>query len=360
MSVETLRSRPFERYAVAAALVLLLLGCYLVVRPFLTAFLWGAIIAVSTRGLYDRVVRLVRGKRGLAATLTSLALVAVLLVPIIVVALKVVTAVPPLGDRLDEMLQTGLHDPPAWVAGIPIIGKGADAQWRIYAADPERLRQALRPYWKPVKDFVLTAVGGLSLGILEFALALFIAGLLYAKGEAFAKVVDRVAYRLGGESGRRQINVVRSTVRGVFKGILGTCAVQAVLAMIGFWVSGVPRPFILGMGTFFLSVVPGGPAILWIPAALWLNAKGSGGWAIFLALWGLIIVGGSDNVVRPLLIGRGVEAPMAIIFLGVVGGILAFGFLGLFIGPTLLSIAYNLFQEWMGEAKERAAGAATT
>ena len=360
MSAEPVRSRQFERFAVAFAALLLVIGCYLVVRPFLTAFIWGAIIAVSTRGIYEKVVKLVRGKRGLAAALTSLALVAILLVPITIVALKVVTAVPPLGDRLDEMLQTGLHEPPSWLAGIPIVGKNADAQWRIYAADPERLRAALRPYWKPVKDFVLTAVGGLSLGILEFALALFFAGLLYAKGEALGAVVDRVAFRLGGESGRRQVAIVRSTVRGVFKGVLGTCAVQAILAAIGFWISGVPKPLALGMGTFFLSVIPGGPTILWLPAALWLNAQGSTGWAIFLALWGLIIVGGSDNIVRPLLIGRGVESPMSIIFLGVVGGILAFGFLGLFIGPTVLSIAYNLFQEWMAEAQERTARATAT
>jgi predicted PurR-regulated permease PerM len=360
MSVEAVRSRAFERYAVGFLLVLLLIGCYLVIRPFLTAFLWGAIIAVSTRGLYHRVLRLVGARRKLAAALTSFSLVAVLLVPIAVLALKVVTAVPPLGARLDEMLQTGLHEPPSWLAGVPLVGKAADAQWRTFAADPERLREALRPYWKPIKDFVITAVGGLSLGILEFLLALIVAGLLYVQGEGVAAVADRVAFRLGGESGRRQLGVVRSTIQGVFKGLLGTCAVQAILAMIGFWIAGVPRPFVLGMGTFFLSVVPGGPAILWIPAALWLNGKGSTGWAIFMTLWGLIIVGGSDNIVRPLLIGRGVEAPMAVIFLGVIGGILTFGFLGLFIGPTLLSIGYNLFQEWMEEAKERAAEGAAT
>jgi len=125
--------------------------------------------------------------------------------------------------------------------------------------------------------------------------------------------------------------------------------------MIGFWIAGVPHVFLFGMGTFFLSVVPGGPTVLWLPAALWLNAKGSGGHAIFLGLWGLIVVGGSDNFVRPLLIGKGTEAPMAIIFLGVIGGVLAFGFLGLFIGPVLLTVAYNLFREWMDSFAQRAA-----
>jgi len=110
------------------------------------------------------------------------------------------------------------------------------------------------------------------------------------------------------------------------------------------------------MGTFFLSVVPGGPVVLCLPAALWLNSNGSTGMAIFMGIWGLVVVSGSDNIVRPLLIGRGIDAPLAVVFLGVVGGILAFGFLGLFIGPVLLVVGYNLFELWMRD-DERAAPA---
>jgi predicted PurR-regulated permease PerM len=145
--------------------------------------------------------------------------------------------------------------------------------------------------------------------------------------------------------------LVRSTIRGVFRGLLGTCAVQAGLAMIGFLIAGVPGVILLGMATFFLSVVPAGPALLWLPAALWLGANGRTGMAIFLAVWGLVVVGGSENVVRPLLMGKGIQAPLAVVFLGVLGGILAFGFLGLFIGPTILTVAYNLFQEWLASLK---------
>ena len=133
--------------------------------------------------------------------------------------------------------------------------------------------------------------------------------------------------------------------------MLGTCAVQGVLAMIGFLIAGVPGVVLLGMATFFLSVVPLGPALLWLPAALWLGANGNRGMAIFIAVWGLVVVGGAENIVRPLLMGKGVQAPLAVVFLGVIGGILAFGFLGLFIGPTVLTVAYNLFQEWMATLK---------
>ena len=347
----------YERYIVGAILLLLLIGCYLVVRPFLTAFLWGGIIAMSTRGLYGKCLRLVRGRRKLAAALATLFLVAILLVPIAALAMNVADGMPRLLEWFNGMLAGGLREPPAWLTGIPLIGRRATEWWQAAAADPDRLREQLRPFVKPIKDFLVAAVGGLGIGLLEFALSLLIAAMLYVKGGPFAEVVDRIALRLGGEFGQRQIAVVRSTVRSVFKGLLGTCAVQAVLAMIGFWVAGISNVFLLGMGTFFLSVVPGGPTLLWLPAALWLQANGSTGRAIFLGIWGLIVVGGADNVVRPLLIGKGTEAPMALIFLGVIGGMLAFGFLGLFIGPTLLTVVYNLFGEWMNRAEPSAAPA---
>lgn len=346
------RSRDYERYAVGVALLLLVIGCYLVVRPFLTAFLWGGILALSTRGLYERFLHLVRGRRRLAASLATLSMVAVLLVPIAGFATRLAAGAPAFVARVNDMLSGGLLQPPAWLEKLPLVGRSANAWWQSAAADPERLRREIRPFLKPIREFLVAAAAGVSAGILEFGLALLIAGLLYLRGGAFARAVDRIALRLGGEAGLRQVGVVRSTIRGVFRGMLGTCAVQAILAAIGFWIAGVPGPVLLGMGTFFLSVVPGGPTLLWLPAALWLNATGSTGMAIFLGIWGLVIVGGSDNVVRPILIGKGVQAPLALVFLGVVGGILAFGFLGLFIGPTLLAVAHNLFQEWMGGLEE--------
>jgi predicted PurR-regulated permease PerM len=343
--------RGLERYAVLAALVLLTIGCYLVVRPFLTAFLWGAIIAVSNRKLYQRFVRLVRGRQKPAAALFGLFLVAILFLPISVFAVRLAAGTPALIERVDGMISGGLREPPAWLGSIPLVGQPALEWWQTVSADPEQLRQHLRPLLKPIREFLVAAAAGISTGILQFALAIFIAALLLLNGETLTAAVDRIAARLGGERGLRQVAIVRSTVRGVFRGLLGTCAVQAVLAMIGFLIAGVPGVILLGMATFFLSVVPLGPALLWLPAALWLGANGNKGMAIFIAVWGLVVVGGAENIVRPLLMGKGIQAPLAVVFLGVIGGILAFGFLGLFIGPTILTVAYNLFQEWMATLK---------
>ncbi len=284
---------------------------------------------------------------------------AILFVPISVFAIRLAAGTPALVERVNEMLSGGLRQPPEWLASIPLVGQAANEWWQSVSADPERLHQDLRPLIKPIREFLVGAAAGISTGTLQFALAIFIAALLSLNGEALTAAVDRVAARLGGERGLRQVALVRSTVRGVFRGLLGTCAVQAGLAMLGFLIAGVPGVFLLGMATFFLSVVPAGPALLWLPAALWLGANGRSGMAIFLAVWGLVVVGGSDNIVRPLLMGKGIQAPIAVVFLGVIGGILAFGFLGLFIGPTILTVAYSLFQEWMAtlEAPDPAAAA---
>ncbi|HEY1251448.1 MAG TPA: AI-2E family transporter [Thermoanaerobaculia bacterium] len=337
----------FERYAVLALLLLLLFSCYLIVRPFLIAFLWGWIIAISTRGLYNKCVSLLRGRRKVAAALTTLLLVAILLVPVALLGANVADGVPRLIEWFNGMLAGGLKEPPSWLAGIPLVGKRATEWWTTTAADPEKLRQQLRPYFGPIKDFLLAAAASIGIGVLQFALALFLAAMLYVQGDSFAAVIDNIATRLAGDFGHRQVAVVRSTVRSVFRGMIGTAAAQAILAIIGFWIAGIPNVLLLGMATFFLSIIPGGPTLLWLPAAIWLGANGSTGRAIFLAIWGLFIIGGSDNIIRPLLIGKGTEAPMAIIFLGVIGGIVAFGFLGLFIGPVVLTVAYNLFREWI-------------
>ena len=347
MDKTTVRTRDFERYAVTAAVALLVFGCYLVVRPFITAFLWGGIIAVSTWGIYTRILNLTGQRRGLSAALMGLGLTALLLIPIATLGLNLVGQWPLLTGQVSGLMAGGIGDAPTWLSGLPLVGETATSYWQSVAANPERLTQDLKPLIKPVKDFFLAFTAGLGGGLLEFALALLIATLLFVWGESTGRGIARIATRLGGDTGHSQVGVVASTVRGVFNGVIGTSAAQALLSLIGFWMAGVPGAFLLAMATFFLSVVPGGPVVLWVPAAIWLNVTGETGWAIFMAAWGFFVISGADNILRPLLIGKGVQAPLPLIFLGVIGGILAFGFLGLFIGPTLLAIAYNLFLNWL-------------
>jgi predicted PurR-regulated permease PerM len=161
--------------------------------------------------------------------------------------------------------------------------------------------------------------------------------------------------RLSGDRGRRLVGVAATTMRGVVYGIIGTAIAQGVAAGIGFLIAGVPAAPLLGLATFFLSPVPIGPPLVWIPAAIWLFYHGSTGWAIFMAIWGVAVVSSVDNVIKPLIISRGSNLPFILVLLGVLGGVVAFGFIGLFLGPTLLAIGYVILQEWNAAPKAAAA-----
>ncbi|MEI2722746.1 MAG: AI-2E family transporter [Verrucomicrobiota bacterium] len=194
--------------------------------------------------------------------------------------------------------------------------------------------------------------GGLALGrgLLELALSILIAFFLFRDGGKAAERLSAAVVRIAGERGQHLLEVAGHTVRGVVYGILGTALVQAVIAGIGFLIAGVPGAGVLALLTFFLSVVPVGPPLIWLPAALWLFHQGSTGWGIFMLIWG-VGVSSVDNFVKPWLISQGSAMPFLLIFFGVLGGALAFGFIGVFIGPTLLAVGYRLVAEWFATGR---------
>jgi predicted PurR-regulated permease PerM len=149
------------------------------------------------------------------------------------------------------------------------------------------------------------------------------------------------------------LTTVSRTVRGVMYGMLGTALAQALVAVVGFLIAGVPAVPLLGIGTFLFSLVPVGPPLIWGGAALWLFDQGRPGWGVFMLLWGFFLISGVDNVVKPLLISRGSSLPFLLVLLGVLGGVMAFGFVGLFIGPTLLAVGYSLLRNWTGTPHEK-------
>src|SRR5213083_915792 len=186
-------------------------------------------------------------------------------------------------------------------------------------------------------------------GLLELALSILIAFFLFRNGESAAEQLGVIIERVAGVRGRRLLTLSGSTVRGVVYGILGTALVQAVMAGVGYLSAGVPGAGMLALRTFFLSVVPIGPPLIWIPAALWLFHEGSTGWGVFMLVWGFG-VSSIDNVGKPWLISQGSDMPFLLIFFGVLGGALTFGFIGVFLGPTLLAVGYRLVTEWVAGA----------
>ncbi len=189
-------------------------------------------------------------------------------------------------------------------------------------------------------------------GIFQLSLSVFISFFFYRDGAVVVEKFHDVAKRIVGDRTHHLLGVVGGTVKGVVYGILGTAIAQGILAGIGLWIAGVPLPLLLGLLTFFLSLIPMGPPLVWAPATVWLIYHGRVGWGVFLGIWGLLVISGIDNLLKPYLISRGSKLPFALVFLGVLGGMIAFGFIGIFLGPTLLAVGYSLIQEWSAPKTE--------
>jgi predicted PurR-regulated permease PerM len=252
---------------------------------------------------------------------------------------------------IEDALRAGLPGAPDWVYAIPLVGQTFGDLWNRWAADISSLVEALRPYFGIVLEGGLGLLLGLANGVLLFVLALFIAFFFYLYGEPISGRLRFILKRIAGARADRLITVTGATVRGVVYGILLTAIVQGMLTAFGLWLSGVPRPVLLGAVAGFIAVLPIGAPVVWIPASLWLMSSGHLGWGIFLAVYGVVAVSGADSVIRPWFIARGAQLPFLLTVLGVLGGAIAFGLLGIFLGPVLLGIGYTLLNEW-AEAEE--------
>jgi predicted PurR-regulated permease PerM len=249
------------------------------------------------------------------------------------------------------LLKQGPPGPPTWVAELPIVGPQLSERW----LELERLGAGwtaeLRPYLDTGLNWLLSLGVRLGEAILQVSLGVLAAFFFFRDGAEGARRLDVVVERFAGNRAQRLLAVAASTVRSVIYGVIGTALAQATLQALGLWLAGVPAAFFLGFLTFFLSFVPFGPPLVWVSAATWLLYNSAVGWGLFLVVWGFFVVSGVDNVLRPYLISRGSNLPLILMFFGVLGGLMAFGFLGVFLGPTLLAIGSVLFQEWSGERR---------
>jgi predicted PurR-regulated permease PerM len=345
----------FEQIAGIAILLLLVIGCFVVLRPFVSAVLLALILAYSTFPIYAWCERILKGRRGLAATLMTLLVAAVLLVPLIVLGSSLAEQIAIAIRWSRRIITEGPPGPPGWIATIPLVGPQLYEYWQGFTSNTAeflneivnaKLLSDLGQYLLSAGEFLVIAATLVAQGTLQLDFALFIAFFFYRDGVDGAKGLHNVADRLGGEKAMRLLDVVGATIKSVVYGTIGTAIAQSILTALGLWLSGVPGVLLLGFLTFLLALTPIGAPLVWFPAAIWLFYSGSLGWAVFLVLWGIFVVGGADNIIRPYFISRGSDLPFVLVFLGVLGGTLAFGFLGLFLGPTLLATGYEIIRDW--------------
>ena len=326
-------------------LVLLFIGGLLVLLPFVTALLWATILSYSSWPLFRRLHSWLGGRRTLAALILSLGMVLVVLLPFVMVGLTLADNVNELKGAAQRWMDAGPPEPPGWLAKLPAVGPAAAAKWQALAADSAKLLQEAKRFVEPVGAWLLMAGLKLGGGLLQLALSILITFFLLRHGPNVATQLTATIERIAGERGKHLLELAGNTVRGVVHGILGTALAQGLMAGIGFLIAGVPGAAVLALLTFFLSVIPVGPPLVWLPAALWLFHQGRTGWGVFMLIWG-VGVNTVDNFIKPWLISQGSDMPFILILFGVLGGALAFGFIGVFIGPTLLAVLYRLVVEW--------------
>ena len=330
----------------------LIAGCFLVLRPFLTAVLWAVVLCVTTWPVYLQLRALLLGRGGWAAAIMSLLIASVFLAPFVIVGMTLADNSVRMADFARELIEQGPPDPPAWVAQFPFIGARAAAYWASLAHDTAQFTAELRKLVDPAKAYLVTGGASIAQGVLQLTLSILIAFFFFRDGDAAVLRLRAVLARLAPRRGARLLDLAAATMRGVVYGILGTAVAQGVLMAIGLWIAGIRAAPLLGLVTFFLSPVPVGPPLVWLPAALWLMYKGSIGWGVFILLWGALVVSTVDNVLKPLIISRGSNLPFLLVLLGVLGGVIAFGFIGVFLGPVLLALGVALLSEWAVLASE--------
>jgi len=340
--------RPGRNYTRIAIVVLLTLGCLYVLRPFLPAILFAAAVAISSWPLYLRLLASMRGQRTVAALTMTLTLTLLFIIPLSMVAWNLADDVARGFSSLRVMIEGRELATPTWIRDIPLVGATIETYLQNLIASREQMLALAQRMLEPARHWLVAGGIMLGTGVVQMSLAAFVSFFLYRDGNALLAVIAVTMRKVMGEGAESIQLTVSQTVRGVMYGLLGTALAQALVAAIGFAIAGVPAVPLLSVLIFLTSLIPLGPPLVWGSAALWLFAHGQTGWSIFMVVWGTVLISGVDNVVRPMLISRGSSLPFLLTLLGVLGGVIAFGFVGMFIGPTLLAVGYSLMSEWTG------------
>ncbi|SRR5579885_84277 len=340
-----------ERLASVSVALLLLIGCFLIISPFLSAALWSVVLCASTWRLFERLDHLLGDHRTLAALIMTLGLTAGIVAPFAIVGVSLVGEVKIFAAVVKQSIENEPLSLPVWLGKIPMVGPQLSAGYRALVGSELSLVDQAKQLSGPVGTTILEWSKALGSGLWQLLLSLLIGFFFYRDGQALGARISNLAARVAGaERGERLLKLAQDTCVGVVYGVVGTGLLEAVLMGLGLMIAGVPGALILGFVTFLLSAFPGGAAIIWIPAAIWLAWQGHGGWALFLAVWELVFNFLIEGLLRPLFIAESGGVPLLLVFIGIFGGAVAFGFIGVFLGPALLAVGYSLIDDVTREA----------
>ena len=341
-------SRDLTRVVLMVLFILaLIISSLRILGPFLLAGVWATTIVVATWPLLVRVERVLGKRRGAAVAVMVVVMLLAFVLPLGLAIDSIVSHRETISGWLTGLPGMALPTAPEWIERIPAIGPKIAMAWNeIAAAGTQTIFVRLAPHTKSAFAWVMGRVGGLGSAFIQFLLTIAISGILYARGEIAAAGVLRFGRRLGGDRGEDVIRLAGQSVRAVALGVIVTALVQSVLTCIGLAIAGVPFATMLSGIAFVLCIAQIGPTLVLLPATIWLYTQGSHGWAVALLVW-TVFVGTIDNFVRPVLIRRGADLPLLLIFAGVIGGLLSLGVVGLFVGPVVLAVSYTLLRQWV-------------
>ena len=330
----------------------LILAAVWILRPFIAPMIWAAMIVVATWPLMRRVEGRLWRRRAPAVLVMTLGLLLVFVVPLLLAISTIV-------GHTDDIIAWGrglatlqAPPPPQWLGELPLLGERAVQLWQTLAAEGVRdLALRAEPYVGRVARWFLSEVGSFGVVFMQFLLTVALAAVLYAGGESWARWLLRFGARLAPQRGEDAVRLAAQAIRGVALGVVVTALVQSILGGIGLALAGIPFATVLTALMFMLCIAQAGPVLVLLPAVLWLFWSDSTGWGMFLLLW-TVFVGTIDNVIRPLLIRQGADLPLLLIFAGVIGGLFAFGLVGIFVGPVVLAVGYTLIDAWVMDATD--------
>jgi predicted PurR-regulated permease PerM len=331
-------------------LILLAAWCFAIVKPFVIPIVWGVIIAVGSYPLFLSLRRKLGGRNGPSAILVTLLGLVVLIVPTLMLSGTLVDSVQGLAEGFKEGA-IAVPPPSEKVRDWPMVGEQVHAYWTQASTNLGSILSKFAPQLEAVGRWLLSTAAGAGFAILQFVIAIIIAGFLLANAQAAGTTAHAVARRLADEKGAEFAKLAESTVRSVTRGILGVALIQSMLIGLGFLVMGVPGAGLWALLCLILSVIQIGPFPVVLPVLIYVFSTADTVPAVIFLVWSLF-AGAIDNILKPLLLGRGVEVPMAVIFIGAIGGFITSGIIGLFVGAVVLVLGYKLFLAWMGEAPE--------
>jgi predicted PurR-regulated permease PerM len=352
-------SRDLARVTLGVLVIgLLMLASLFVLEPFLAAIVWAGMLVVATWPLMRAVQTRLGGRRWIAIVVMTLAILLILILPFALAVGTIADHTEDIAGWVKSAADAKLPAPPGWVAKVPLAGPKIAQEWeRLAATSHEELAAQAAPYARSAIQWFVGQAGGIGRTLVHLLLTLVITVIFYASGEKVASGLRRFAQRLAGERGVSSVVLAGQAIRAVALGVVVTALVQSVATCLGLLVCGIPGAMVLTAAAFMLCIAQLGPMPVLLPAAGWLYWSGDPVWGTVLLVWTLL-VGALDNVLRPMLIKRGADLPLILIFAGVIGGLLSLGIIGLFIGPVVLAVTYRLLESWIADI-DRATPAAT-